>query len=118
MSVGHPANVAGSRIQEGAVATPIIYSHAEDGHQEAHRGESQATQNQCGTLCIIQHMKESVEKHKDEVRNMTMILNSPDMLMNLSIAQNEPQSPGLGHGGVGVGADNQNNQLNILDELN
>lgn len=45
-------------------------------------------------------MKESVEKHKDEVRNMTMILNSPDMLMNLSIAQNEPPSPRLN---LGVG---------------
>jgi hypothetical protein len=50
-------------------------------------------------------MKESVEKHKDEVRNMTMILSSPDALTNLSVHHtNEPPSPGLG--------------TNILDELN
>lgn len=55
-------------------------------------------------------MKESVEKHKDEVRNMTMILNSPDVLMNLSTAQHEPQSPGLN---FGIGSHG-----NILDELN
>lgn len=61
-------------------------------------------------------MKESVEKHKDEVRNMTMILSSPDMLMNLSMQNRDdlpiPELPINATSATSTGA------ANILDELN
>lgn len=61
-------------------------------------------------------MKESVEKHKDEVRNMTMILSSPDMLMNLSMHnRDELPTPELALHTVST---TSTGALNILDELN
>lgn len=50
-------------------------------------------------------MKESVEQQKDEVRNMTMILNSPEFL-NMSVMKAEMQGT------------HQVGGMNILDELN
>ena len=39
-------------------------------------------------FCIIQHMKDEVEKKKDDIRNMTLILQSPNAISMLNTSCN------------------------------
>lgn len=52
-------------------------------------------------------MKEEVELKKEDIRNMTMIMNSPEMLMNLSMQHNGQVDPNIKDSAA----------QNILDEL-
>ena len=51
-------------------------------------------------------MKEEVELKKEDIRNMTMIFNSPEMLMNLSMQNGHNMDPNA-----------LRDSQNILDEL-
>lgn len=41
-------------------------------------------------------MKEEVEIKKEDIRNMTMIFNSPEAMMNLSVAHNNGENTEVG----------------------
>lgn len=64
-------------------------------------------------------MKEEVELKKEDIRNMTMIFSSPEMMMNISMQNGQNGYDGHnGHNGHnGYNGQESNNNQNILDEL-
>ena len=69
---------AGAGQQKGAGPASRHAEFAERADKKIIGREGEIVEDQCGRYCGMQHMKEEVERKKDEVKNMTMMILNDD----------------------------------------